>query len=44
VIFAQVDSCFAGAVAQLVEHLLCKKNAQSAVLGFDFALDVLSEN
>jgi hypothetical protein len=31
-IFAQVDWCFDGAVAQLVEHLLCKKNPQSAVL------------
>lgn len=30
--FAQRDSCFRWAVAQLVEPLLCKKNAQSAVL------------
>jgi hypothetical protein len=32
VTFSQVVARFLGAVAQLVEHLLCKKNAQSAVL------------
>jgi hypothetical protein len=30
--FPQLDWPFDGAVAQLVEHLLCKKNALSAVL------------
>ena len=28
----QLDCLFLGAVAQLVEHLLCKKNASNAVL------------
>ncbi len=32
VTLTQPDSCFDGAVAQLVEHLLCKKDALSAVL------------